>query len=357
MKIEEIFFDEDDKTLFLIDDLQLKADAIRYSILPKLEIINNELISRLINLYSFDYYENYSVAKTPHFRVSKTQRKELTKTNYTYSGVSIVGQRKDNKWKGLDRGTNTIPKISPTRLSIELTPNGISTIFMFNYPSNFTKETYTKFYNFFKSELNRIVGLFSKAGLKYDFCFTDIFSISEDLELKFETGNYDVFLYSMPLDYPINYVKINEVIYSNIILFPLLNSCIEIALGNRPNLQNDIKKLEDKIVDYLETYFPTSDDIDDVSISSISEEYLAEIKIKADTKIKVQAGVRWQVFQRDNWKCLACGRSAQEKIILHIDHILPRSKGGKNIIDNYQTLCETCNIGKSNKDATDLRKK
>lgn len=62
------------------------------------------------------------------------------------------------------------------------------------------------------------------------------------------------------------------------------------------------------------------------------------------------------MFKRDEWKCVACGRSTEDKIILHIDHILPRSKGGKNEMTNYQTLCETCNIGKSNKDETDLRK-
>ena len=48
MELKQILFDEDDRTLFLIDDIQLKADAIRYSILPQLEIVNNELISRLI---------------------------------------------------------------------------------------------------------------------------------------------------------------------------------------------------------------------------------------------------------------------------------------------------------------------
>jgi len=41
--LESITFDKDDKTLFAISDLQLKADAIRYSILPKLEVIANEL--------------------------------------------------------------------------------------------------------------------------------------------------------------------------------------------------------------------------------------------------------------------------------------------------------------------------
>ena len=36
MKLEDISFDLDDKTLFLVDDIKLKADDIRHSILPKL---------------------------------------------------------------------------------------------------------------------------------------------------------------------------------------------------------------------------------------------------------------------------------------------------------------------------------
>ena len=67
------------------------------------------------------------------------------------------------------------------------------------------------------------------------------------------------------------------------------------------------------------------------------------------------SGVRWQVFKRDNWKCVACGRSAEDGSILHVDHILPRSKGGRDEINNYQTLCFVCNIGKSDGDDTDLR--
>ncbi|MBK6402708.1 MAG: HNH endonuclease [Rhodocyclaceae bacterium] len=65
--------------------------------------------------------------------------------------------------------------------------------------------------------------------------------------------------------------------------------------------------------------------------------------------------IRWQVFQRDSWKCVACGRTSHDDAILHVDHIVPQSLGGANSLDNYQTLCDTCNIGKSNRDATDLR--
>ncbi|AYO58856.1 HNH endonuclease [Chryseobacterium sp. 6424] len=80
------------------------------------------------------------------------------------------------------------------------------------------------------------------------------------------------------------------------------------------------------------------------------------IKEKAEQKIKIVAGIRWQVFKRDNWKCVSCGKSSFDDVILHIDHIIPRSLGGKDDYENFQTLCSECNIGKSNKDTTNLRK-
>jgi hypothetical protein len=69
----------------------------------------------------------------------------------------------------------------------------------------------------------------------------------------------------------------------------------------------------------------------------------------------VMPALRWQVFQSDNWKCVSCGRGSQDDAIPHVDHIIPRSRGGKHTLDNYQTLCNVCNIGNSNKDDTDLR--
>lgn len=58
--------------------------------------------------------------------------------------------------------------------------------------------------------------------------------------------------------------------------------------------------------------------------------------------------LRFEVFKRDNFTCVYCGRSVKEdKVKLHVDHIIPRSKGGKDVFSNLATACEECNLGKS----------
>ena len=59
--------------------------------------------------------------------------------------------------------------------------------------------------------------------------------------------------------------------------------------------------------------------------------------------------LRYQVLKRDNFKCCACGASPAKdpSVELHIDHIIPWSKGGETKLENLQTLCSRCNIGKS----------
>jgi 5-methylcytosine-specific restriction endonuclease McrA len=60
--------------------------------------------------------------------------------------------------------------------------------------------------------------------------------------------------------------------------------------------------------------------------------------------------LRFLVMRRDNFKCRICGRSpaTYPGLVLHVDHVEARSKGGPTIMDNLQTLCEQDNIGKSN---------
>jgi hypothetical protein len=58
--------------------------------------------------------------------------------------------------------------------------------------------------------------------------------------------------------------------------------------------------------------------------------------------------LRHLVMRRDNFRCRHCGAvQSPPNVVLHIDHILPWSKGGETVMSNLQTLCNMCNIGKS----------
>lgn len=59
--------------------------------------------------------------------------------------------------------------------------------------------------------------------------------------------------------------------------------------------------------------------------------------------------LRYDILVRDGFRCKICGATAADGVKLHVDHIIPVSKGGKTTPSNLRTLCERCNLGKSNK--------
>lgn len=62
--------------------------------------------------------------------------------------------------------------------------------------------------------------------------------------------------------------------------------------------------------------------------------------------------LRFKVLRRDRFSCRHCGASPAKDagVELHMDHIVPWSADGETTLDNLQTLCSRCNLGKSNLD-------
>jgi len=68
----------------------------------------------------------------------------------------------------------------------------------------------------------------------------------------------------------------------------------------------------------------------------------------------ISGSIRFEVLRRASFRCESCGISAEEKSI-EVDHIHPKSLGGKDDLSNYQALCYSCNAAKRNTDKTDFR--
>ena len=57
---------------------------------------------------------------------------------------------------------------------------------------------------------------------------------------------------------------------------------------------------------------------------------------------------RRNIFLRDNYSCAYCKKQLNTEE-LSIDHILPKSRGGKDTWDNLVTACKTCNCVKGDR--------
>ena len=110
------------------------------------------------------------------------------------------------------------------------------------------------------------------------------------------------------------------------------------------------RKALEKFISYINSDSINGGEIADNSIEKniITED--RDIIIKHKTKREISDRLRFRILMRDSFTCKKCGRSPIKEmgVELHVDHILPWSKGGETIPENLETKCRKCNLGKGN---------
>ncbi len=122
----------------------------------------------------------------------------------------------------------------------------------------------------------------------------------------------------------------------------------EFSIGTYTKRFGGWRKALEAFIDYVNS---TEIKIDESEPTSDTTSDVANHITRRDINLRM----RFIVMKRDNFKCCMCGRSPATTpgLELHIDHIIPWSKGGETVIDNLQTLCSDCNLGKSNLSETE----
>ena len=347
-------FDDEDKQIFLIDDLDLKAKAIRNSILPRLNQIAEEIISKIIEIYKVDFYLDNSIVKSPNFRTRADRAK--IKTDYNYCIVGISGIRKSNKWLLIQKKAGNIAVVLPLQLQLLLDNTGFQIVLHNQYLSDFYQDCFNHYFNFIIKYSELVQSLLFTAEMHPITWFDEKNNFIETYKTKLfysQKHNWEELIFETSvIKYPVDLVDKEKIIDSALAIYPLYQALINISKGEDDMFIDYIKKLNKyKWCNRKTIKLDRNKQVTDKS--NFKKNFVERI----EKKIKIMPSIRWQVFQRDQWKCVSCGRNVDDGIILHVDHIIPRSKGGADILTNYQTLCNICNFGKSNKDNTDLRSK
>jgi HNH endonuclease len=75
---------------------------------------------------------------------------------------------------------------------------------------------------------------------------------------------------------------------------------------------------------------------------------IARIRQARELRETRKLASRFAIMQRDRFRCQLCGKAVIDgaHVRLEVDHIIPRSKGGKDTAENKWVLCFECNRGK-----------
>jgi hypothetical protein len=168
-----------------------------------------------------------------------------------------------------------------------------------------------------------------------------------------ERGWQGAMFTSIAYPFPVTPEDLEALVDAFASFFPIYTSFVQLALGEKPTLVAQVGKLNAYLRQRVSS---TNEEIEKALAIPGQPISVAEAETSAQVRIPVLPALRWRVFQRDQWRRASCGRSAADDVILHVNHIIPRSRGGSDEIDNLQTLCSPCNLGKSNRDSTDLRR-
>lgn len=100
----------------------------------------------------------------------------------------------------------------------------------------------------------------------------------------------------------------------------------------------------------------TNDAAESAANSETANQTRQEQPLTQADRREIPLGLRFRVLVRDSFRCVACGRSPAITlgVELQVDHIVPfnpvpGAPKGKTVVENLQTLCKECNLGKGNK--------
>ena len=85
----------------------------------------------------------------------------------------------------------------------------------------------------------------------------------------------------------------------------------------------------------------------ELSTTRTSYQYPSVIRLRKYIRIPYTKVVlsRRNIMRRDKFSCQYCAKKSE----LTIDHVLPKSRGGRDQWENLVTACEKCNVKKGNK--------
>lgn len=344
ISIEDVIFELKDIEIFKIPDTKTRITTVQNYFFPRLEILLKQSLKLVQEIYKVNPYERMTFVYYPSNRKTARQNRDF---HFVHIGIS--GKRRTDRDLKFNRQDGKPFHLHPTYLTYNIHFDGSIRVEFLPFRQNVSTEFIVAVGELYKENFAALSPIFGFHQITHDRNSNFI-----DMKDAFVGGKEDVnfnFFYSPKYYFPTNVDRgLCHLMLSFVALYPLLDSFNSLGEGESPKLVEMIARLK-------EWYLSEEECNEDEPLFNGSNKEQMNLPELGSYNF-VRAGIWWSVLARDSWTCCSCGRSSKEEgITLEVDHIIPRSKGGSNDIVNLQTLCKKCNIGKSNRDSTDLKRK
>jgi 5-methylcytosine-specific restriction endonuclease McrA len=336
--IETIRFEAKDTEIFSIPDTKTRLDTLQNYFFPRLEGLLRNTVDLIQEIYGVNPYEQMTIAYRPSHR-AKAHR------NIDYGEVHI-GLR--GKW----HQPGPLAAIASLLIYTVSPDQGLQVAFE-PFRQQVDPSFASAFADLVQDARDDLVPILVLNHIAHNCIILGLFvDVADAFRADVITPImplYSVALLSPAYPFPVQDPTLAYLQDAFIALYPLLEAAVAIAHAEPHYLLERLESYRQWYRRSLEK--PPATEVDGASAGPLT---LPEL----DSYHMIRPGLWWAVLARDRWTCCSCGRSArQDGVLLEVDHIIPRSHGGTDALENLQTLCKKCNLGKSNRDSTDLRRR
>jgi len=209
----------------------------------------------------------------------------------------------------------------------------------------------------------RTEALMDKFPTIIDFLETDFPKNNNSLSPTYDTEIFNVTWNWYVADINKNVKTISDL--KKILLGECLITSNNITVGNPHKSKKTHQKYERKSIHSI-------DEIRELTKDVLFEKFKQNAKVELDGDLIKGNSKRYQLFFTKGMKCVSCGIEGKyfakertegdisyhlnlygidnngNEVLMTKDHIIPTSKGGKNKLENFQTMCVCCNQEKGN---------
>jgi hypothetical protein len=346
---ENLLFEREDLAIFKIADVKARLNTLQNYFFPRLDILLTQTLEIIQEVYGINPYERMTILRTPNHRKDAKENKD----DRPFVRIGIGGKRRTDRPLKILRKDGQPYRLHNGRLYYLIEASGEISVYLHvlgeldpSLNSEFLRSWRELLLENFEV-LNNILALnhVSHSDAKHFLSFTDTFS--EEFVQYLDSFQFYSPTYFLPISFDRGLFHLQMIFVA---LYPLL----EVSIDCEEAQPHRLVKMLDGYMSWYEKdgaakWYQRC-------FESVTNETNETFELpELDSYHFTRAGLWWEILARDRWMCCSCGRSVKEHgITLHVDHIIPRSKGGSDNRENLQALCMKCNIGKSNRDSTNL---